>query len=180
MNSLRDMVIGGVFALAAAGAAAADDAKGAYTTSDVVAALSAAGMTATVSEQKVKGASWVKGEMKSGGGDVVFWVRPSGCNGTPPACSALILFANFDLGREATRSDYDIANKYNDTHEFGRAYVLAKEKRIGVDYVVELGGGVASGYVGQRLKRWSAVVTSFVEHFKTSMETKTDANKTLK
>ena len=59
-----------------------------------------------------------------------------------------MFFANFNLGQK-TQLGRGLAaspTDFKDRNVFGRAYVLEKFKiEVGVDYVIELGGGVTEG-----------------------------------
>lgn len=97
-------------------------------------------------------------------GETLFFVRALDCLGTPDACSTLLFFANFDLGRQATINDLAIVNRFNEKQVFGRAYLIEEENQVGVDYVIELDGGVDMDNVSANISRWADVVAAFVEH----------------
>ena len=99
-------------------------------------------------------------------GEISFYVRALSCSGAPAACENLVFFANFDLGREASTSDYQIVNSFNDSHVFGRAYVLANKNQVGVDYVIELGGGVTEEHLSENVGRWGRCDFSIVAKFR--------------
>ena len=99
-------------------------------------------------------------------GDFTFFVRALSCSGAPAACENLLFFANFELGRPATSADYRIVNGFNDSQVFGRAYVLEKHDQVGVDYVIELGGGVTPDHLAENISRWADVINAFVEKFR--------------
>lgn len=102
-------------------------------------------------------------------GDFSFYVRGLSCEGSPAACEDIMFFANFDLGRAATEKDYRIVSSYNDSQVFGRAYVLKSGTQVGVDYVIELGGGVSETHVAENIGRWADVIIAFVEKFQEGM-----------
>lgn len=126
------------------------------------AALSAAGLSPTMMEDSASGAPVANGIA----GEISFFVRALSCSGAPAACENLVFFANFDLGREASASDYLIVNSFNDSQVFGRAYVLANKNQVGVDYVIELGGGVTAEHLSGNVSRWADVIAAFVEKFR--------------
>ncbi len=126
------------------------------------AALNAAELSPTMMEDSASGAPVASGTA----GEFSFFVRALSCSGTPAACENLVFFANFDLGREATASDYRIVNSFNDSQVFGRAYVLANKNQVGVDYVIELGGGVTEEHLSENIGRWSDVVDAFFAKFR--------------
>ena len=98
-------------------------------------------------------------------GQFDFYVRTLSCAGTPAACETLVFFANFKLNRSATAADYRIVNSFNDSQTFGRAYVLEDSNEVGVDYVIELGGGVNEAHLSQNISRWADVISTFVNKF---------------
>jgi hypothetical protein len=98
-------------------------------------------------------------------GAVQYWVRALDCSGSPKACSTLVFFANFELGRAATSNDFEIINRFNDSQVFGRAYILPGRNQVGVDYVIELDGGVAMENITNNIGRWADVITAFIGHF---------------
>jgi len=125
------------------------------------AALSAAGLSPTMIEDAATGAPVARGAA----GDFGFFVRALSCSGKPPACENLVFFANFDLGRSVTTKDYRIINSFNDSQVFGRAYILENQNQVGVDYVIELGGGVSPEHLAQNINRWADVISAFVAKF---------------
>lgn len=98
-------------------------------------------------------------------GDFEFYVRGLACSGSPVSCENIMFFANFDLGRPLTAQDYRIVNSYNDSQVFGRAYALQNSNEVGVDYVIELGGGVSPDHLSENIGRWADVVAAFVTKF---------------
>jgi len=125
-------------------------------------ALSAAGLSPTMMEDSASGAPVANGTA----GEFSFFVRALSCSGAPQACENLVFFANFDLGRPASASDYRIVNSFNDSQVFGRAYVLANQNQVGVDYVIELGGGVTEEHLSENIGRWSDVISAFFAKFR--------------
>lgn len=99
-------------------------------------------------------------------GEFDFYVRALTCAGAPASCETLVFFANFELGRTVTDTDYRIVNAFNDSQVFGRAYVLESTGEVGVDYVVELSGGVTEDHLSQNISRWADVIGAFVQKFK--------------
>lgn len=103
--------------------------------------------------------------------NVQYWVRALDCAGAPKACSTLVFFANFELGRDIAGRDYEIVNRFNDSQVFGRAYVIPGRKEVGVDYVVELDGGVSMENVSRNIARWADVIAAFIAHFSEGQRT---------
>ena len=99
-------------------------------------------------------------------GEFTFFVRALSCSGTPAACENLVFFANFGLGRAPSARDYQIVNDFNESNVFGRAYIIEDKKQVGVDYVIELGGGVSNDHLSENIGRWADVITAFVEKFR--------------
>ncbi len=147
-----------VFSFSSAAAQTLDAVNG----DQLSAALSAAGLSPTIIEDAATGAPVAQGAA----GDFGFFVRALSCSGTPPACENLVFFANFDLGRSVTTSDYRIINSFNDSQVFGRAYVLESQNQVGVDYVIELGGGVSPEHLAKNIARWADVINVFVGKFR--------------
>ncbi len=124
-------------------------------------ALASAGLNPTMMTDADTGAPVASGLA----GEFSFHVRALSCSGQPAACENLVFFANFDLGRAATDRDYRVINKFNDSQVFGRAYVIESRNQVGVDYVIELGGGVSEDHLAENVGRWADVIASFVEEF---------------
>ena len=137
------------------------------TAEQLEAALDAAGLNPTMIVDANTGAPVGNGRA----GEFNFFVRALSCSGSPTACSDLIFFANFDLGRTATAKDFRIVNKFNDSQVFGRAYVLEDQNQVGVDYVIELGGGVSEDHLAQNISRWADVINAFVAKFQEGSRT---------
>lgn len=104
-------------------------------------------------------------------GEFKFYVRALNCAGTPKACENLVFFANFELGRPAAASDYRIVNKFNESQVFGRSYVIGGTNEVGVDYVIELSGGVTKGHLEDNIARWADVISAFVSKFQEGAST---------
>ena len=70
------------------------------------------------------------------------------------------------MGRAANTRDYRIVNSFNDSQVFGRAYVLQNTSEVGVDYVIELGGGVTPDHLAENIGRWADVMAAFFDKFR--------------
>ena len=147
------------FALAATGAGA--ETKSALTAGEIMSVLADAGLSPQASSDVATGAPVFFGRA----GDIVFIVRALDCAGAPAACENLLFIANFDLGREVTQDDYVVINKFNDSQLFGRAYILPGQAQVGVDYVLELGGGVSPEHIAQNVARWANIISAFIGNF---------------
>lgn len=169
-------VMTGIFSKALAGAAAVLALAGAVltfagaaqasnidavTADELEAALSEAGLNPTMLADAASGAPVANGRA----GEFNFFVRALDCSGEPMACETLMFFANFELGRAATVADFRTVDDFRDGQVFGRAYVLEDRNAVGVDYVVELGGGVSPDHLSQNIARWADVIAAFVEKF---------------
>lgn len=144
-----------------AGAAAAQNLD-AVTADELKAALDEAGLSPTMSEDTSNGWPVASGKL----GEIVFWVRALDCSGAPLACENLLFFANFDLGRSVVQNDYAVINSFNDSKLFGRAYLIEAQSQVGVDYVIDLGGGVSKDHLSQNIARWADVVAAFIDTFR--------------
>jgi len=160
MRRIAKAAVGLLCALAAIQPAAAQT-RSALTAEDIGAVLKAAGLQAEVIEDARTGAPVASVQA----GQVQFWVRALDCAGAPKACSTLIFFANFELGRAPTAKDYETVNGFNDRQVFGRAYLLPARGEVGVDYVIELEGGVAADHISKNIARWVDVIDAFIAHF---------------
>ena len=149
-----------VFASSASTAAHAET-MGAVTADQLEQVLSAADLNPDMMADTATGAPVAQGKA----GQFGFYVRALSCSGSPKACETLVFFANFELGRDVTESDYRIVNGYNDSQVFGRAYVLPGTNEVGVDYVIELGGGVTEDHLTQNISRWADVISAFITKF---------------
>jgi hypothetical protein len=135
--------------------------KSAVTAAELETILSDAGLPTDVIEDAATGAPVAA--VQAGG--VHFWIRALDCSGSPKACATLVFFANFELGRATTPKDYEIINRFNDSQVFGRAYLLPGRDQVGVDYVVELEGGVSLDHIAANIGRWRDVINAFIAHF---------------
>lgn len=157
----KRFAIGAGLALAAAGASLAQTTE-AVTADEIEAAMSAAGLNPSMTSDVATGAPVARGQA----GEVTFWVRAFDCSGAPSACETLMFFANFELGRSLTANDFRVINSYNESQVFGRAYVIEGEAQVGVDYVIELGGGVTKAHLDRNIGRWADVVSAFMDKFR--------------
>jgi len=96
-----------------------------------------------------------------------FDVRAKQC--IPEGCQVILFFSNFDLGRDITQKDYRAVNTYNDSNLHGRAYVYEAKKRVGIDFVLDLRGGVDTAYIQLNARRFPGLVQEFVDHFRDAM-----------
>lgn len=140
----------------------------AVTAAELQSILGEAGLATSVIEDARTGAPVA--HVQTAGG-LQFWVRALDCSGTPKACATLMFFANFELGRSATAKDFEIVNRFNDSQVFGRAFVLPGRNLVGVDYVIELDGGVTMEHVASNIERWADVVNAFIGHFSDAQKT---------
>ena len=162
-KSLKSACLGALGAVLMACPAAAQSSGGAINAlsgDEIEQVLLAAGMAPTMLEDVNTGAPVAS----ASSGDVSFAVRALDCAGEK--CSTLVFFANFELGRPMTESDYKIVNRFNDGQVFGRAYVLDEAAAVGVDYVIELDGGVSKDHISNNISKWADVVSAFIEHFR--------------
>jgi hypothetical protein len=155
---LKAAMTAGLFATAAPASA---QTLGAVTAEQLENALTAADLSPTMMADGETGAPVATGKA----GQFEFYVRALSCAGSPASCETLMFFANFELGRAATASDFRIVNSFNDSQVFGRAYVLEATGEVGVDYVIELGGGVTEAHLAQNISRWADVISAFVAKF---------------
>jgi len=158
------IVAGALWALAASGYAGGASAQitSSVTADELETALSEAGLNPSMIVDSSNGAPVANGKA----GEISFWVRALDCSGAPIACENLMFFANFNLGRQVTARDYMIINDFNESQVFGRAYIIEGANQVGVDYVIELGGGVARDHLTKNISRWSDVIGSFIEKFR--------------
>lgn len=145
--------------LALSTAAAQDDVviKEAMTGKQLESILAEAGLSPTMLSDRNSGNPVATGQTSG----LVFVVRGLECDGFPKKCKQLLLFANFDLGREATDEDFRVVNQFNETSSRGRAYVLEDRRQIGVDFAIDLTGGVTDDHIDSRLGRWPEVIRTF-------------------
>jgi hypothetical protein len=135
--------------------------KSALTPDEVMTILGEAGLSPSLSQDVATGAPVFLGSA----GNINFIVRALNCSGAPAACENLLFLANFDLGRPVTPDDYLVINKFNDSQLFGRAYVLANTNQVGVEYVLEMGGGVSTEHIAQNVARWANIIGAFLSNF---------------
>ena len=149
------------FALFASGNAVAE-VKTSLTAAELESVLADAGLSPSMLLDAATGAPVANGRA----GEIQFWVRALDCAGAPKACENLLFFANFSLGRQITARDYLVINDFNESQVFGRAYIIEGANEVGVDYVIELGGGVAEEHLARNIARWSDVIAAFIEKFR--------------
>lgn len=154
-------VLGAFAAMVLAAPQASAETLDAVTADQLENVLTAADLSPNMMSDAQTGAPVAAGQA----GDFGFYVRALSCSGAPSACETLVFFANFELGRAVTASDYRIVNSFNDSQVFGRAYVLEGTGEVGVDYVIELGGGVTDAHLLQNISRWADVINAFVQRF---------------
>jgi hypothetical protein len=147
--------------VAAMGAPALAQTTSAVTSAELEQILGDAGLSVGVIEDAASGAPVASAQV----GNVQFWVRGMECSGAPQACGTLIFFANFPLGRPIVQKDYEIVNRFNDSQVYGRAYLLSGRDEVGVDYVIELEGGVTADHLAANIGRWADVIGAFITHF---------------
>lgn len=140
---------------------AAAQTKSAVTAAELEEILSGAGLAVKVIEDASTRAPVAHVQA----GAVQYWVRALDCSGSPKACSTLVFFANFELGRAALANDYEVINRFNDSQVFGRAYLIPGRNQVGVDYVIELDGGVSMDNITRNISRWADVINAFIGHF---------------
>lgn len=159
-NRLFFGIASGVLAMLGAGNAAAQNLS-AVNADQLETILTDAGLGVSMTQDAASGAPVANAQL----GDITFWVRALECSGRPQACETLVFFANFQLGRAAADADYKIINSFNDSQVFGRAYVIERKAEVGVDYVIELSGGVSADHVAQNVGRWADVISAFIDKF---------------
>ena len=158
---MRNFLMAAMAAMALSPVGAGAQTLGSVTGDQLESALTAAGLSPSMMEDEANGAPVARGQA----GDFGFYVRALSCSGSPAACETLVFFANFELGREPAPGDYRIVNGFNDSQVFGRAYVLENTSEVGVDYVIELNGGVTEEHLSQNISRWADVISAFVSKF---------------
>lgn len=97
-------------------------------------------------------------------GGYKFSARGKEC--TAQGCTQILFFANFDMDRDITLSDYRALNSYNDNNVLGRAYAVEKEQRIGIDFVVDLAGGVSTDHIRLGAQAFPELIVEFVEAYR--------------
>jgi hypothetical protein len=150
--------------LTSAGASAQN--RSAVTGDELETILSEAGFPVQVVEDARTGAPVATVQV----GEIQYWIRALDCKGAPKSCSTLVFFANFSLGRAKEQKDFEIINRFNDSQLFGRAYLLPGRDEVGVDYVIELDGGVSLDHIAKNIARWSDVIDAFIAHFSDSQK----------
>ncbi len=135
--------------------------KSTVTAAELEQILGDAGLAVSMMEDGASGAPVANAQV----GNVQFFVRALDCSGSPQACSTLVFFANFPLGRSIAQGDYEIVNRFNDSQVYGRAYLLPGRDEVGVDYVIELEGGVTGDHLAANIGRWADVIAAFIRHF---------------
>lgn len=131
---------------------------------ELEALLTGAGLSPTMLTDKATGNPVATGQTAG----MVFVVRAMDCDGRPARCEKLVLFANFDLGREIGDRDYRIVNGFNEKNLYGRAYVLEDKSQIGVDYIIDMTGGVTGAHIGSRLGKWPEVIEGFAQQMRSA------------
>ncbi|MEM6649132.1 MAG: YbjN domain-containing protein [Pseudomonadota bacterium] len=116
-----------------------------------------AGLSPTILTDKATGAPVATGQTEG----MIFVVRALDCSGRPMRCGQLLMFANFDLDRAVSHDDFRIVNDFNESNVNGRAYVLPDKSQIGVDFIIDMTGGVTGEHIGSRLGRWPGVIRDF-------------------
>ncbi len=161
---LKSAAFGAAFTIALCGGAGAQTGSGTLsgvTADQLESVLADAGLNPDMLADSATGAPVAQGKA----GQFGFYVRALSCSGAPKACETLVFFANFKLGRDVAPGDYRIVNSFNDSQVFGRAYVLEGTGEVGVDYVIELNGGVTEEHLSQNIARWADVISAFVSKF---------------
>ncbi|MGH1465587.1 MAG: YbjN domain-containing protein [Cognatishimia sp.] len=80
-------------------------------------------------------------------------------------CEAMMVFANFDVGRPVGIADFLAVSDFNDANIRGRSYVNIQENKIGLDLVVDLRGGVTADHVLGKVTQFPTLVTDFLAHY---------------
>lgn len=162
MKRIMTIIAAGAAACLAGADAADAQTTSAVTAAELEAALTEAGLSPAMTQDAASGAPVARGSA----GDIIFWVRALDCAGAPPACENLLFFANFDLGRATTPKDYEIINAFNERQVFGRAYIIEGRNQVGVDYVIDLAGGVTAEHLALSIGRWADVIAAFIDNFR--------------
>jgi len=134
--------------------------KTALTGAEIEALLADAGLPVKLTEDARTGTPVAQGQL----GSFVFLVRGMECSGAPKACASLLFFANFGMASAPTQADFEAINRFNDSQLYGRAYIIPARNEVGVDYVIELDGGVSTENLSRNVARWADVVGAFVAH----------------
>lgn len=157
---LQKALCAAAFAVAGIIAPASAQMKTALNAAEIEALLEDAGLPVEMLEDAKSGAPVAQGSL----GSFVFIVRGMDCSGKPASCGTLLFFANFGMSGAATPADYETINRFNDSQLYGRAYIVPGRNQVGVDYVVELDGGVSTENLARNIQRWADVVGAFVAH----------------
>ena len=166
MRNIAQFFAYGLFVIAATAGSAAAQTIGALSAAEIERALSDAGYSPEIIKDQKSGNTFFAGTASvSQGTQIKFFVRTSDCAGEPAACETLIFYANFDLDRDVTPDDFRTVNRFNDVQVFGRAYVLEADKRVGIDYTIDLGGGVTREHLAKGLTRWPDIIQRFIDTF---------------
>lgn len=139
------------------------------TSTDVARIFEANGITNIDADPAEGDTALVSGSIDLGAGTPVnFTARIMRCE-DGANCRTVLIFANFDLGREVRTNDYVAVNSYNDSYPYGRAYVFVDQDgmaSVGVDYVVDLEDENAFGE--NEVETFRIVVSSFIDHISTT------------
>ncbi|GAA6207628.1 hypothetical protein NBRC116601_09210 [Cognatishimia sp. WU-CL00825] len=81
------------------------------------------------------------------------------------SCQTLMIFANFDVGRQLAVQDFLAVSDFNDANMLGRSYVNLQENKIGLDLVVDLRGGVTEEHLRLNIAEFPAMVSAFLAHY---------------
>ncbi|WP_158548643.1 YbjN domain-containing protein [Parvularcula marina] len=166
-------------ALSLSGAHAQDrNVRDAITAKQLEDVLSNAGLNPTMLRDKTTGAPVATGKFYDNANrsildqpkETVFAVRGMDCSGIPVSCGQLVLYATFNLDREVTEQDFRVVNEWNDTSMFGRAFVLEEKQKIGVDFRLDMIGGVTGDHVNGRIGRWPEVLKEFREKLEAAQD----------
>jgi len=155
-------VLGAAIGAAAMASSAAAQTRDSVTADELETILTDAGLGPTLIADAATGAPVASATV----GEVKFWVRALDCSGSPKACENLVFFANFNLPEPLSPKTYVTINRFNESQVFGRAYIIEGKKQVGVDYVIELGGGVSMDHVTKNVSRWADVIANFIEKFR--------------
>ena len=144
--------------LALAGAAAAQSVSS-LDADEIEQALIEAGYSPDMSVSAIQGRPAARIEA----GNFFFFVQGRDCE--DERCHGLLLFANFDLGREVQERDFEVMNAWNDQRLRGRAFVLEPANAIGLDNFIDLRGGVDREHVLYALGKFPTLLDEFVTFF---------------
>ncbi|MGV6802208.1 MAG: YbjN domain-containing protein [bacterium] len=164
IRQLLKLGIIGIFAAIASlnHAAAEQSVRQSLSAREIGSLLSDAGLDASLMQDQESGLPVALGNMDG----INFVIRALDCDGLPARCKQLLFFANFNLGREVVDQDYKIVNDFNDSNMDGRAYVIEETGEIGVDFYIDLTGGVTSDHIMNRVERWQNVISDFLQEMR--------------